>query len=75
MDVPADPPHRRGMAQGPIGDSGRDAFPSHIASSKRRDPPGLAAVADLPGLNRVFVTFTDANGVLRGEASVAVRTQ
>ena len=36
---------------------------------------GLSAVADLPGLNRVFVTFTDANGILRGETSVAVRTQ
>jgi hypothetical protein len=36
---------------------------------------GSAAVANLPGLNRVFVTFTDTNGVLRGETSVAVRTQ
>jgi hypothetical protein len=36
---------------------------------------GLAAVADLPGVNRVFVSFTDANGVLCGETSVAVRTQ
>ena len=36
---------------------------------------GLAAVADLPGLNRVFVQFNDANGVLRGETSVAARTQ
>jgi hypothetical protein len=36
---------------------------------------GSAAVADSPGVNRVFVTFTDANGVLRGETSVAVRTQ
>jgi hypothetical protein len=36
---------------------------------------GSAAVADMPGVNRVFVTFTDAAGVLRGETSVAVRTQ
>jgi hypothetical protein len=36
---------------------------------------GSAAVANLPGVNRVFVTFTDGNGVLRGETSVAVRTQ
>jgi hypothetical protein len=36
---------------------------------------GSAPVADMPGVNRVFVTFTDANGVLRGETSVAVRTQ
>jgi YVTN family beta-propeller protein len=36
---------------------------------------GSAAVANSPGVNRVFVTFTDANGVLRGETSVAVRTQ
>jgi virginiamycin B lyase len=36
---------------------------------------GSAAVADLPGSNRVFVTFTDSGGVLRGETSVAVRTQ
>ena len=36
---------------------------------------GSAPVADMPGANRVFVTFTDANGVLRGETSVAVRTQ
>jgi YVTN family beta-propeller protein len=36
---------------------------------------GTSAVADMPGVNRVFVTFTDANDVLRGETSVAVRTQ
>jgi virginiamycin B lyase len=36
---------------------------------------GSAAVPDSPGVNRVFVTFTDANGLLRGETSVAVRTQ
>jgi hypothetical protein len=36
---------------------------------------GSAAVANLPGVNRVFVTLTDAGGVLRGETSVAVRTQ
>jgi hypothetical protein len=36
---------------------------------------GSAAVADMPGVNRVFVQFTDADGVMRGEASVAVRTQ
>jgi hypothetical protein len=33
-----------------------------------------SAIADLPGVNRVFVTFNDAGGVLRGETSVAVRT-
>jgi hypothetical protein len=36
---------------------------------------GSAAVADMPGVNRVFVTFTDSGGVLRGETSVAVRSQ
>jgi hypothetical protein len=36
---------------------------------------GMSAVANSPGVNRVFVTFTDAGGVLRGETSVAVRTQ
>jgi streptogramin lyase len=36
---------------------------------------GSAAVANLPGVNRVFVTFTDGDGALRGETSVAVRTQ
>jgi YVTN family beta-propeller protein len=36
---------------------------------------GSAAVADSPGVNRVFVTFTDSGGTLRGETSVAVRTQ
>jgi hypothetical protein len=36
---------------------------------------GSAAVADMPGVNRIFVTFTDAGGTLRGETSVAVRTQ
>jgi hypothetical protein len=36
---------------------------------------GSAPVADMPGVNRIFVTFTDAGGVLRGETSVAVRTQ
>jgi YVTN family beta-propeller protein len=36
---------------------------------------GSAAVANLPGVNRVFVTLTDSAGTLRGETSVAVRTQ
>jgi hypothetical protein len=36
---------------------------------------GSGTVANSPGVNRVFATFTDANGVLRGETSVAVRTQ
>jgi hypothetical protein len=36
---------------------------------------GGGTVADSPGVNRVFVTFTDASGVLHGETSVAVRTQ
>jgi streptogramin lyase len=36
---------------------------------------GNGSVADIAGVNRVFVTFTDAGGVLRGETSVAVRTQ
>jgi virginiamycin B lyase len=36
---------------------------------------GSAAVPDSPGVNRVFVQFIDAGGVLRGETSVAVRTQ
>jgi hypothetical protein len=35
---------------------------------------GSAAVADMPAVNRIFATFTDASGVLRGETSVAVRT-
>jgi hypothetical protein len=34
-----------------------------------------AAIPDLPAIDRVFVRFTDANGVLRGETSVAIRTQ
>ena len=36
---------------------------------------GSSTVANMPGVNRVFVTFTDAGGTLRGETSVAVRTQ
>jgi hypothetical protein len=36
---------------------------------------GSAAVANSPGVNRVFVAFTDSGGMLRGETSVAVRTQ
>jgi hypothetical protein len=36
---------------------------------------GSGSVANSPGVNRVFVTFTDSGGVLRGETSVAVRTQ
>jgi len=35
---------------------------------------GSAAASDSPGVNRVFVSFTDAGGVLRGETSVAART-
>ncbi len=34
-----------------------------------------AAVANLPGVNRVFVTFTDSGGTFRGETSAAVPTQ
>jgi len=36
---------------------------------------GSGMVADSPGVNRVFVTFAGPDGVLRGETSVAVRTQ
>jgi hypothetical protein len=36
---------------------------------------GSASIANKPGVNRVFVTFTDSGGTLRGETSVAVRTQ
>jgi hypothetical protein len=36
---------------------------------------GSAVVPNLPGVNRAFVSFTDAGGVLRGQTSVAVRTQ
>jgi hypothetical protein len=36
---------------------------------------GGGTVPFSPGVNRVFVTFTDNGGVLRGETSVAVRTQ
>jgi hypothetical protein len=36
---------------------------------------GSGTVADSPGVNRIFAIFTDAKGVLRGETSVAVRTQ
>jgi FtsP/CotA-like multicopper oxidase with cupredoxin domain len=36
---------------------------------------GSGAVSDSPGVNRVFVRFTDTGGVLRGETSIAVRTQ
>jgi virginiamycin B lyase len=35
---------------------------------------GSGPVADLPGINRVFVQFSAAGGVLRGQTSVAVRT-
>jgi virginiamycin B lyase len=35
---------------------------------------GSASIPDMPGVNRVFVTFTDTNGALRGETSVAVRS-
>jgi YVTN family beta-propeller protein len=36
---------------------------------------GSALVANMPGINRVFVTFTDSGGTLRGETSVAVQTK
>jgi virginiamycin B lyase len=36
---------------------------------------GSAVVPNLPAINRVFVRFTDAGGVLRGETSVAVMTK
>jgi hypothetical protein len=36
---------------------------------------GSATVADMPGVNRIFATFIDSSGLLRGETSVAVRTQ
>jgi YVTN family beta-propeller protein len=31
-------------------------------------------IPDLPAVNRAFVTFTDSQGVLRGETSVAIRS-
>jgi hypothetical protein len=34
-----------------------------------------SAIPDMPAVNRIFVQFTDSGGVLRGETSVAVRTQ
>jgi virginiamycin B lyase len=34
-----------------------------------------STIADSPGVNRVFVRFRDNGGTLRGETSVAVRTQ
>ena len=36
---------------------------------------GSSAIPDMPAVNRIFVTFTDSGGTLRGETSVAVRTQ
>jgi virginiamycin B lyase len=33
------------------------------------------AIANSPAVNRIFVRFTDAQGVVRGSTSVAVRTQ
>jgi hypothetical protein len=36
---------------------------------------GSAPAPNLPGVNRVLVTFTDSGGTLRGETSVAIRTQ
>ena len=36
---------------------------------------GTAAVPNLPGVNRVFVRFSDSGGTLHGATSVAVRTQ
>jgi hypothetical protein len=33
--------------------------------------PGSGAFADMPGVNRIFVTFTDGSGTPRGETSVA----
>ena len=36
---------------------------------------GSGTIANSPGTNRVFVTFSDSGGVLRGETSVAIRTQ
>jgi len=36
---------------------------------------GNATVGDSPGTNRIFVGLTDSGGILRGETSVAVRTQ
>jgi hypothetical protein len=35
----------------------------------------VGTVADAPGNNRIFVTFTDNTGAVRGETSVAVETQ
>jgi hypothetical protein len=36
---------------------------------------GAAAIADLPGVNRVFVTFTDANVCCAARPGHAIRTQ
>jgi exo-beta-1,3-glucanase (GH17 family) len=36
---------------------------------------GSGVIANAPGANRAFVTFTDSRNTLRGKTSVAVRTQ
>jgi|HubBroStandDraft_6_1064221.scaffolds.fasta_scaffold17257_2 streptogramin lyase len=44
-----------------------DAFGVFVSST--------SAIPDMPAVNRIFVQFTDTGGTLRGETSVAVRTQ
>ena len=50
----------------PINEGDTRTFAVFVAST--------TAVPDMPAANRIFVTFTDADEVLRGKTSVAVRT-
>jgi hypothetical protein len=51
----------------PIASGATDTFGIFVVSS--------SAIPDMPAVNRIFVQFTDSGGVVRGETSVAVRTQ
>jgi hypothetical protein len=51
----------------PINPGDTDTFSVFVTST--------GVIPDMPAVNRVFVRFVDSGGTLRGETSVAVRTQ
>jgi hypothetical protein len=63
-----------GACLAPPGASATTDIPPNATPTFGIFTTGSASVADMLGVNRVFVTFTDSGGVLRGETSVAVRT-
>ena len=70
---PTDPSSRQCLQ--PPAASFQQSFAANATPTFSIFVTGSGAVANNPGVNRVFVRFKDSGGVTRGATSVAVRTQ